>query len=481
MPEFRSAGFVLAASLLLAACERGDANGEADYDSVDVEAVSIEVAVDAAGVIEPETTVEVKSKASGEILSVHADTGDIVEAGALLVEVDERAPSNHLAEVEAALVATIARAEIAATQLERSRTLFEAGAMTRAEFEQAELSYANTRAQVVSSEVAVENAEIALEDTEVRAPITGTIIRKTVEPGMVITSPTNAVSEGTVLMSMADLTSVQIRALVDETDIGKIGVGMPTSVTVAAYPNQPFYGEVLKIEPQALAESNVTMFAVLIRIENRNGLLRPGMNADVSIRVAGLESVTAVPTAALRTEGDIAAVAAMLGRTEAEFHSMIMGEDVRATDAFGEMIEVSGRLYELPPDVSAERVRDLVARNNAGQSLTDEERDFLRPVIELVLADGRFSPPSGEHEQLALNAYEYGSRYWVLRLDGDGLITPVWVTTGLTDLEYTEIVSGLELGDSVLLLPSASLYEQQARLREYMQRRARRDSPFGGR
>jgi HlyD family secretion protein len=480
MPERWQTGLVLAALVAVAACDRGRQNEEADYDSVDVEAVTIEVAVDAAGVIEPETTVEVKSKASGEILAVHAETGDIVEAGTLLVEVDERAPHNHLAEVEAALVATLARRDIAETQLGRAETLYESGAMTKSEFEQAELSFATTRAQVVSSEVAVENARIALEDTEVRAPISGTIIRKTVEPGMVITSPTNAVSEGTVLMSMADLTSVRIRALVDETDIGKIGVGMPTSVTVGAFPNQPFYGEVLKIEPQAIAESNVTMFAVLIRIENRNGLLRPGMNADVSIRVAGLESVTAVPTAALRTEGDVAAAAAMLGRTEAEFHSMIMGETLRASDNYGEMIEVSGRLYELPADVSAERVRDLVARNNAGATLSDEEREFLRPVVELVLADRRFSPPAGEDGEIGLGAYEYGGRYWVLRLE-DGVITPVWVTTGLTDLEYTEIVAGLELGDSVLLLPSTSLYEQQARLREYMQRRASRDSPFGGR
>ena len=72
-----------------------------------------------------------------------------------------------------------------------------------------------------------------------RAPITGTIILKNVEPGTVISSPTQDVSGGTILMLMADLTSVQVRTLVDETDIGKIRPGMTTRVTVAAYPNQP--------------------------------------------------------------------------------------------------------------------------------------------------------------------------------------------------------------------------------------------------
>jgi len=464
--------------LLLAACMSAENDDESDYDSVEVEAVTIEVSVDAAGVIEAETMVEVKSKASGEILAVHAESGDVVEAGTLLVEVDERTPRNRLDEVEASLIAVEARRTTTEAQLARARTLYAAQALTDEELEQAELAYANMRAQIVGAEVAVENARIALEDTEVRAPISGTIISKTVEPGIVITSPTNAVSGGTVLMQMADLNAVQIRALVDETDIGKIRVGMPAAVRVAAYPNQPFYGEVRKIEPQAIAESNVTQFAVLIRIENQGGLLRPGMNAEVSIRAAGLESVTAVPTAALRTESDIPAVAAMLGRGEAEFYSMIMGEELRASDEYGDMIEVADRLYELPPGVSAERVDDLVDKVNDGGTLTAEERDFLRPVLEMIFGDGRYEPPTGDDDgRFALGSYEFGGEFWVLKLR-DGLITPVWVRTGLTDLEFTQVLSGLSLGDEVMLLPSASLWEQQTRLREYLNRRFSGGSPF---
>ena len=75
------------------------------YESAEVETRDIEVTVDAAGVIEPEAMVEVKSKASGEVLAVHAETGDIVQAGALLVEIDKRTPQNRLAETQAALTA----------------------------------------------------------------------------------------------------------------------------------------------------------------------------------------------------------------------------------------------------------------------------------------------------------------------------------------------------------------------------------------
>ena len=178
------------------------------------------------------------------------------------------------------------------------------------------LALANAEAQVVSAQVNVENARIAVDDTDIRAPVTGTIIEKPVEKGQVISSPTRDVGGGTLLLKMADLSSVQIRALVDETDIGKIRPGMSASVTVAAYPNQPFTGAVAKIEPQAIVEQNVTMFAVLIGIQNPDGLLLPGMNAEVEISIAQVTDVLAVPVMALRTNRDIAATSALLGLDE---------------------------------------------------------------------------------------------------------------------------------------------------------------------
>ena len=112
---------------------------------------------------------------------------------------------------------------------------------------------------------------------------------------------------------MADLSLVQVRTLVDETDIGKIQVGQRATVTVDAFPNRPFEGSVLKIEPQALTEQNVTMFPVLVRIDNRGGLLRPGMNSEVEVHVGQREDVLAVPNSALRTQRDVGSAAQVLG------------------------------------------------------------------------------------------------------------------------------------------------------------------------
>ena len=110
--------------------------------------------------------------------------------------------------------------------MERAERLVKNGTVTEADYEQAALELANAEAQVVSTEVGVENARIAVDDTEIRAPVTGTIIMKPVEKGQVISSPTQDFAGGTLLMSIANLSAGQIRALIDETDIGKVRAGM---------------------------------------------------------------------------------------------------------------------------------------------------------------------------------------------------------------------------------------------------------------
>ena len=493
---------VLVPLLLLFGCEQAPESVAPVYESAPIETRSIQVTVDASGIIEPESTVEVKSKASGEVLTVHADTGDVVEAGSLLVEIDQRTPRNRLSETEAALVAAQARRRIAQTQMQRAETLFKSQTLTQADYEQTQLEFANAESQVVSTNVAVENARITLDDTAVRAPITGTIIEKTVEPGIVITSPTQAVSGGTVLMKMADLTSVQVRTRVDETDIGKIKPGMPTRVTVAAYPNQPFDGEVLKIEPQAIVEQNVTMFAVLIKIANRGGLLKPGMNADVRIRIASRESVQTMPTAALRAETDVPLTAVMLGLDEAQLRRELWPDGSAGGGATDKnMFSLGGRQIELPAGVDAEQVTALMAKRRAGQELSAEERTLMRTVFQQAggafgggggggFPPGGFAgggPPSGGFQggqgapavapAVNVTDYLFGGDYWVVAVRGDETV-PVAVKTGLTDLEYSEIVSGLEPGDRVLLLPSTSLYEQQERLQEFISQRFGSTTPF---
>ncbi len=470
---------------LLAACADEQSQSIAPiYDRAPVETRAIQVSVDAAGVIEPEITVEVKSKASGEILAMYAETGDVVDSGSLLVEIDQRTPRNRLAQAEAELVAARARREIAETQMQRSATLYESGTVTETEFEQSQLEFANAEAQVIGMQVALENARIAMDDTEVRAPITGTIIERNVETGTVISSPTQDVSGGSILLKMADLTTVQVRTLVDETDIGKIRPGMQTRVTVAAYPNQPFDGQVLKIEPQAIVEQNVTMFAVLIRLENRGDLLKPGMNAEVQIQIESREAVSVIPTIALRAESDIPTAALMLGMAEPELRDRLVSTAPEGVDLAASQSQ-NRPGSQLPDGIDMSQMQAIMQKRRNGETLTAEEQALVAQIQQRVQAAGGGMGGGGgggmggarNANQDSVTDYQFGGNYWVVTMQ-NGKPVPQAVQTGLTDLEYSEIVAGLGPDSEVLLLPSSSLYEQTETLQNFISQRFGSATPF---
>jgi HlyD family secretion protein len=327
--------------MLAAACARPDAAvPAADYELAPVERSSLALTVEAAGVIEPVSTVELKSKASGEILEIGAETGDRVRRGQLLVRIDPRTPRNRLAQAEAQLNAARAQRGTARSQLDRGRALLESSWINQADFDQLELAVANAEAAVVAAQVDVENARIALEDTEVRAPSDGTILSKRVEPGQVISSPTTDVGGGTPLLVMADLSRVRVRALVDETDVGKLAAGQAARIEVASFPGAAFAGTIEKIEPQSIVDQNVTLFPVLVSLPNPDGRLRPGMNVEASFAAARREQVLTVPVAALRTDRDLAATAMMLDWPE----QRLAAELGRSPDAGGDAGDAAARL-----------------------------------------------------------------------------------------------------------------------------------------
>ncbi len=402
------------ATLLIASCSEEAPVGPA-FSTASVSRGTIEVNVSSAGTVEPLTTVEVKSKASGEVLDLLVETGDFVKAGTLLVRIDPRIVRNRLDQAEAELKAANSRQKIALSQMNRAESLLQNGTLTQTDLEQAALDLANAEAMVVTARVSVENARIAVADTDVRAPIAGTVILKPVEKGQVISSPTQDFSGGSLLLTMADLSAVQIRMLVNETDIGKVRPGMSATITVTAYPNQPFPGEVTKIEPQAIDIMDVTIFEVLISISNPEGMLMPGMNAEVDVQIARSEDVLTVPIMALRTNRDVASTAEIL-------------------------------------DVPEEELRQSVGASGAAK----------RRGMGRGPGDKRGEKPASD--------YRFGGNFWVV-LDNDGEYEFRNVRTGITDLDRVEIVTGLEEADNVLILPSTHLYETQQDLQKWIKRR----------
>lgn len=448
------------------------------YQAVGVEKRDIIVTAQAAGAVNPDTVVQVKSKASGEILDVKVQTGDHVQRGALMVQVDQRIPQNDVQTAQANLDVAKAQLANAEGQLNRSKDLYAAKAITQQELETSQLAVANSRADVVRQTIALENAKITLGDTRVLAPITGTVIEQAVQRGSVISSP-NTASGGTVLLTMADLSLVQVKTFVDETDIGKLRPGLPADVTVSAFPNRPFHGEVLKIEPQADTIQNVTMFPVLIRIDNKEGLLKPGMNAEVRVQVGERRGVLAIPNAALRTERDVKSAGSVLGIADADLARMLdeakkaaqppanagdsaKKEQVGNKPATNQMTLPDGRTVTLPQGVTEAQVTAIFTKMKSGQRPDGTEMALLR---SLGMGGGN------GNGRRAGNDASFGGKYIVFA-KRDGKIVPVYVQTGLTDLDYSEVKSGLTERDSVLMLPSASFVQSQQDLQQRMSRNA---------
>ena len=311
--------------LLVAACgSEPEAQQETTfYKKENITNKRLELSIEASGVIEAISSIEIKSKASGEVLFLGAEVGDLVDKGAILGQIDQRTPNNILNQAKSDLEASKVRLENAQSQFDRGKELHANASISDKDFEDIEENFAQAKSALVRNEVSFENAKIALDDTIVRSPVRGTIISRPVEVGQVISSPTSAVGGGTVLMTMADLSKVRVRALIDEIDVGKVSIGQVVSIKVAAYRDKEFFGIVKKVEPQARIEQNVTTFPVLIDIENDENLLLLGMNTDVVIEVLNKDVSVSAPTMSLRTRKDIYSAASILNIPKAEVDNFL--------------------------------------------------------------------------------------------------------------------------------------------------------------
>lgn len=485
----RSAVTALLLAAGLAGCKKEEV--KVVYQSLPVETRDIIVSAQAAGRIIPDTVVEVKTRASGEVLQIFVETGQQVGRGQRLLAIDPRLPQNSVSLAQATLDVAKVQLSTTETQLRRADTLLAAQTITKPEHEAAQLAYANARAQYARAQIDLENSKINFEDTDVRAPISGTIIDKSVERGQQIASAVSNVGGGTLLMKMADLSLVQALTLVDETDIGKVKPGQEVTVTVDAYPNRPFKGTVLKIEPNDTTVQNVTMFPVRVRMENRDGLLLPGMSAEVDISIGRRDQVLAVPNAALRTRRDVASAAGVLGLTPEQVDQQLAaakpagqasmggsapvngaagtGKPAEATPAAGgapaapkgeTMTTPDGRTVTLPPGVTEAQVRELFRKRFSGGTLTPEEEATFTKIRQAFGRGGNRGARGGDGAARPSSSFQFGGDYIVF-VNRGGTPTAIPVKTGLTDLDYSEVISGLQKGDSVLILPSASLVQSQ--------------------
>jgi len=313
-----------------------------------VKETPLEIKIAASGKIEPEKIVEIRSKASGELIELACKVGDQVEKGAVIVKIDPRIEQSLLKEAQSKIIsgrAGLDRAAVMKKQAQREYSryseLYKEGAVEKVKFEQSgdqvkiassELEIA--KADLAAAEAGLKDAEVRLEDTVIRAPIRGVILSRSVEVGQVISSATSGLAQGTLLLTMSDLEKIQVHASVDEADIPRLKKGMEASIALDAYPGVEFKGTVSNIWPQASTSGGVSSFPVEVEVtDQRKSSMKPGMRASVEIIVKKIEKCLAVPVeSVLERDGKFGVY--VLENDQAKWRTIKVG------DTGAELIEV---------------------------------------------------------------------------------------------------------------------------------------------
>ena len=273
------------------------------FKEVIVERGTFQIIVMANGVVKSIDRIEIKSKASGEIVELPVEEGDFISQGDLIARLDQKDERAEVAQAQADFDIATAELKQAQSTFVRRNQLFQDNLISEEEQGQIELDLAVAKGKVIQASTTLERGQERLSEAVVRAPIDGTILQKYVEEGQIIASGVSNVSGGTPIVDIADMSSVYIETGIDEIDIGKVQIGQFATVIAEAYPELEFNGEIVRIAPEAKVEQNVTLFDLVVEVMNNDGKLRSGMNTSVEIEIVKKENVLLAPVITIQIPG----------------------------------------------------------------------------------------------------------------------------------------------------------------------------------
>jgi HlyD family secretion protein len=324
-----------------------------EYFTATVTEGELRKTINATGVVQTVVTVPVGSQVSGQVNEIFADFNSVVKRGQLLAKLDPRNLESAVANSTAQLLAAQARLrsaeaelrthaanlsssranlsvsrvarENAKLQLDRAIQLSQKGLQATTELDTAKANYdsavarydqaaasleqveaqrASTDAQIAQAKAGLQQVEADLERTKVNleyanifSPVDGVVISRDVDVGQTISASTSA---PTLFSIATDLSEMQVKASVDEADIGSISEDAKVTFTVDSYPNTIFTGKIAEIRLNPQTVQNVVTYSVILSIQNKELRLKPGMTASIKIVVAERDKVIKVPNSALR-------------------------------------------------------------------------------------------------------------------------------------------------------------------------------------
>jgi len=303
--------FVLAGLVVLAFRRFGQGTQESPYITFQVQRGEITQAVSATGTLQAVVTVQVGSQVSGTIAKLYADFNSPVKKDQVIAELEQAKFRARVDEAKANLLAAQARAakakvamEDARRGLSRSEELKKRDFISQSELDAAQTAFDAAAAQFKVAEAEVGQAQAALNQasvdltyTIIRSPVDGIVISRNVDVGQTVAASLQA---PTLFTIANDLSKMEVHTNVDEADVGNVWVGQEVTFTVDAYPARRFKGQVFQVRHAPTVVQNVVTYDAVVRIDNKDLVLKPGMTANVEFMVSHKSGVLKIPNVALR-------------------------------------------------------------------------------------------------------------------------------------------------------------------------------------
>lgn len=483
---------------------------DVQYRSGKIERGPLQSAVSASGAVSPVTQVTVGTQVSGQVKDLFVDFNSEVKAGQLIAVIDpetfEYRVRSAQADVDAAravvltaqanVVASRAQVSRAQTDLaearrthERNLMLVNKGFIAQSTADQsnalvntssesvkaAEAQLGVTEAQVKSAQAGVAQRDAALAQsridlarTRITSPVSGIVIKRTIEKGQTVAASLQAPELFIIARNLRDM---QVEASIDEADVGRIRNGQKASFTVDAFPGQTFEGAISQVRKAAVNVSNVVSYVAVVTFSNPDGRLLPGMTANVRVVTDLRDSVLKVPNAALRVRiagVEPAAAATVPAPLDAASSPAAAPAPGPTGGAGGPMAEFRNRLVrELQLDAAqTERVDAIYTSARpkfmALRELPEAERTRARERISADIRARIAEVLSAEQKQryATLQAETAGrtlarGRIYVQGADGK---PKAWsVRLGITDGSQTELIVGPNAPEAADLKEGASV------------------------
>ena len=317
------------------------------YRTAKVERGPITATVSSTGTLNPVTSVQVGTQVSGQIQQLFVDFNSPVKKGELIARIDPETFTYRLRQAEADLESarsSVGRAQVAQViadrDLKRTKELVARNFVSPAELDRAQSTFDLAAAEVRTAQAVVQQraaqvatARVDLSRTEIRAPVDGVVIKRSVDVGQTVAASLQAPE---LFVIAKDLRDMQVDTSIDEADVGRVKPGLRATFTVDAFPGRQFSGEVRSVRKAAQNVQNVVTYIAIISANNDRGELLPGMTANVRIVTDTRDSVLKVPNAALRFRppGESAAAKGDAAKSDGQGKAM-QGADASASKGGG--------------------------------------------------------------------------------------------------------------------------------------------------